>query len=130
VSRNGKGFGNMVLRELSAKGYDVTPVHPVATAIDGRPCVSSLAALPRSVGGVVVVVPPVEAVRVMRDAAAAGIKRVWLQQGASSSDTARVGLELGLEVVAGECILMFAEPVRGGHAFHRWIWKIFGKLPV
>jgi len=24
---------------------------------------------------------------------------------------------------------MFAEPVKSFHAFHRWIWKLLGKLP-
>jgi hypothetical protein len=37
--------------------------------------------------------------------------------------------QLGLDVVHGQCILMFAEPVASLHKFHRWIWKIVGKIP-
>jgi hypothetical protein len=47
---------------------------------------------------------------VARDAAAAGIRHVWLQQGAQSPEIVALCDQLGLETVAGECILMFAKP--------------------
>jgi hypothetical protein len=47
---------------------------------------------------------------VIRDAAAAGTRHVSLQRGAESPETVRVGAELGLDVIAGERILMFAQP--------------------
>jgi predicted CoA-binding protein len=34
-----------------------------------------------------------------------------------------------LIAVSGQCIYMFAEPVSSLHAFHRWFWRLFGKLP-
>jgi predicted CoA-binding protein len=45
---------------------------------------------------------------------------VWLQQGAESPDVIAASRELGLDVVAGECILMFAKPA-GFHRAHRWV---------
>jgi uncharacterized protein len=129
VSRSGKKFGNAVCRELQAKGYRLLPVHPQADEIDGVPCYRSLAALPEPAGGVVVVVPPREAEQVVREAAAAGIKRIWLQQGAESPAAIRFCEEAGLSVVSGQCILMFAEPVGWFHGFHRWLWRVLGKLP-
>ena len=129
ASRSGKKFGNTILRELSAKGYEVVPVHPHAATIDGCPCVPNLAALAPPVGGVVVVVPPAETVKVVEEARAAGISKVWIQQGAGSPEALRVCREHGIDVVNGECILMFAEPVHTIHAFHRFLWRVFGKLP-
>lgn len=38
VSRQGKKFGNAVLKELTAKGYKVLPAHPVAASIGGVKC--------------------------------------------------------------------------------------------
>jgi len=81
------------------------------------------------VNAVLVVVPPPQAVDVIRDAAAAGIRHVWLQQGAESPDVLRLGAELGLDVVAGECILMFAQPT-GIHKVHRWLRQITHRLPA
>lgn len=75
-----------------------------------------------------VVVPPQPAVGVLREAAAAGLKNVWLQQGAESAEGLRLARELGLNLVAGKCVLMYAPPVRGFHGWHRAFARLFGKL--
>jgi len=130
VSRSGKGFGHSLLKELLGKGYGVTPVHPDAAEIAGLRCAPNLADLPEPVGGVVVVVPPAAAVGVVRDAIAAGIPRIWLQQGAESAEAVRLAEQAGVKVVAGHCLLMFAEPVDWwGHRLHHWVLKIARRLP-
>ena len=129
VSRSGKKFGNAAYRELSAKGYRVYPIHPSADVIDGVHCYSRFADLPEVVDAVLVVVPPSQAAAVVRDAAAAGIHHVWLQQGAESVEACDLAASLGIECVAGECILMFANPT-GVHRLHRGIRKLVGGLPA
>lgn len=128
VSRGGGKFGNAVLKDLSAKGYEILPVHPAAEEIDGVRCHPSLAALPKPVGGLVLVVPPSQTERLVREAHEAGIRRVWMQQGAESAEALRFCEQHGIEAVHGECIMMFAEP-RGFHRFHRWLWGLLGRLP-
>jgi predicted CoA-binding protein len=108
VSRSGKKFGNVAYRDLAAKGY----------------CL-----FPEPVGAVLVVVPPDQAERVVRDAAAAGIQRIWMQPGAESEAALHFCQQNGVTAIHGECILMFAEPVGFGHRAHRWIWGLLGKLP-
>jgi len=131
ASRSGKGFGHVLLKELVKKGARVYPVHPEATEIAGMRCSPNLAGLPEEVGGVVVVVPPEQAVGVVRDAIAARIPRVWLQQGAESAEAVSLAEQAGVKVVAGHCLLMFAEPVDGwAHRFHRWVLKIAKRLPA
>ncbi|OFW04627.1 MAG: hypothetical protein A3H96_09580 [Acidobacteria bacterium RIFCSPLOWO2_02_FULL_67_36] len=129
ASRTGKKFGNIACRELRAKGFRVYPVHPTADRIDGVQCYPRLADLPERVKSLLVVVPPAQAEIVVREAAAAGVDRVWLQQGAASASVLSTCRELGLRTVAGECILMFAEPA-GFHRAHRWVWKVLRKLPA
>jgi len=129
VSRSGRGFGNAACRSLRTQGYRVYPVNWSAPTVDGIRCYSRLSELPERVNAVLVVVPPRQAVDVIRDAAAAGIRHVWLQQGAESPEAVRVGAELGLDVVAGECILMFAQPT-GIHKAHRWLRQITHRLPA
>ena len=129
ASRSGKKFGNTLLKELRAKGYEVLPVHPEATEIDGVPCVASLAVLPKWVGGVIFVVKPDQAAQLVREAAAAGIMRIWMQQGSSSPEALRLCEDFRILAIHGECLLMFAEPVKGVHRFHRWLRGFFGKLP-
>ena len=129
VSRSGGKFGNSAYRELRAKGYQVIPVHPAAARIEGDPCVASLAAITPPADGVLIVVPPHETERVVRDADAAGINRVWMQQGSQSDAAIEFCHEHGMRVVANECILMFARPTGWFHRAHRWLAGAVGQLP-
>jgi uncharacterized protein len=129
VSRGGKKFGNMAYRELKAKGYHVIPVHPSAEVVEGDKAYPNLAAIPEKPGGVLVIVSPAQAEKVVQDAAKAGISRVWLQQGAESPAAIQYCKDNGIKVVHNECIMMFAEPTGFGHKAHRWVWGVLGKLP-
>jgi predicted CoA-binding protein len=128
VSRSGKGFGNAVLHDLTGKGYEILPIHPESGEVGGIPSSPSLAELPKEVGGLILVVPPQQTEKLVREAKEAGIDRVWMQQGAESPEAIRFCAENGLDAVHGECIMMFAQPT-GVHRFHRWLWGVFGKLP-
>ncbi len=127
VSRSGKKFGNTVYKELKGRGYQVFIVHPEAKEIEGEPCYPNLAALQGQVDGVIVTVPPAHAGQVVREAAAAGMKKVWLQQGSESAEVLAAAREVGLQPVSGKCILMYAQPVRSFHKFHAGFNKLFGK---
>lgn len=129
VSRSNKKFGSFAFRELRSKGYRVYPIHPTATSIDGVTCYPHFADLPERVSAALIVVPSHIAVDVVREAAAAGVRRVWLQQGAESPQLLALCDELGLETVSGQCILMFANP-GGYHRVHRWINGLLGQLPA
>ena len=37
--------------------------------------------------------------------------------------------QMELNEIHKECILMFADPVNSIHGVHKWLWKVFGKLP-
>jgi len=128
VSRSGKKFGNVASRELRAHGYRVFVIHPDADSIDGAPCYRSCRNLPERVQAALVVVPPARAIDAIRDAAGAGIRQVWLQQGAESPEVLRMCDQLKLETIAGECILMFAQPT-GFHRAHRWLRGLCRMLP-
>ncbi len=129
VSARGKGFGISAYKELKGRGYRVLPIHPTATAIQGDPCWKSLAELPEPVERLLVVVSPDAAEGVVREAAAAGVRQVWLQQGAESPRALQAAADLGVDVVQGQCILMFAEPVTSVHRVHRWLWSVIGRIP-
>ena len=129
ASRGGRKFGNTLYKTLTAKGYEILLVHPEVKAIEGVPCVANLGALPKAVGGLVLVVPPEKAEGLVVEAAEAGIRRIWLQQGSASPAAIRLCEGKGITVVHGECLLMFASPT-GIHGFHRWLWGVLGKLPA
>src|SRR2546421_6956739 len=84
ISRNSDKFGNAACRTLRDKGYRVYQIHRHAATIDGHECFPQLADVPEKIESVLVVVPRWEAFDVIRHAAAAGARAVWLQQGAES----------------------------------------------
>ena len=129
VSRDPKKFGNAAYRELKAKGYRVFPINRNVDSIEGDRCYANLNALPEKVEGVLIVVPPRETEQVVHEVDAAGIKRVWMQQGSESDAAVRFCQEHGISEVHGECIMMFAQPVQSFHRWHRGAWRLFGKLP-
>ena len=129
VKRNGTGFGNIVVKDLTGKGYEILPIHPTADEVAGIPCSPSLAELPKQVGGLVLVVQPAQSEKLVREARDAGIGRIWMQQGAESTEAILFCEENGIDVVHGQCVMMFAQPT-GIHRFHRWLNGVFGKLPT
>ena len=129
VSRKGSKFGNVIYKELKKKGYNTFGVNPKLDTIDGDKCYHSLKELEGKVNGVVNVVSPSQTQNVVEEANAIGIKNIWMQQGSESKEAIEYCKENGINEIHKECILMFAEPVKSIHGFHRWIWKVIGKLP-
>ncbi len=129
VSRRSTKFGNVIYQELKNKGYQVYAVNPKLDTFAGEPCYASLKDIPEPVDGVVLVVSPVSSDVVVKEAKEVGISRIWMQYGAKSVSAIQYCQENNMTVIADQCILMFLEPVTSIHKFHRWLWKIFGKLP-
>jgi len=127
VSRSGKKFGNVIYNELISKGYKLFPVNPNAETIGNDKCYPDLKSLPEQIGGVVIILPPDQTGRIVQDVKALGVKQIWMQQGSQSGTAIRYCEENGISVIAGKCILMYAEPVVSIHGIHRWIWKLIGR---
>lgn len=127
VSRNERKFGNTIYKELKDLGYVAYGVNPSIETIHGEKCYPSISALRGQVDAAVVCVKPDKVEQVLRDATEAGVRQVWLQQGAGSRHAVDVAKSLGLNVVDGKCILLYADPVRSVHSFHRFFVKLLGR---
>ncbi len=123
VSRNPKGFGNLVFRRFRDEGRTVYAVNAGADTVEGTRAYHSLTEIPEPIDGVVVAVAADRAADVVRDAIDAGVSRVWLQRGLGPSSVSPEAVELcrkhGLSVVDGACVLMWDEPVGVPHRMHR-----------
>ena len=129
ASRNRKKFGNAVFREMKQRHLTVFPVNPHADSVEGTPCLSGVMDLPEGVEAVVTVVPPEQTLRVVEECRQRGIRSLWMQPGSQSSQAISAARSYGMNVVHGECILMFLEPVSSMHSFHRWLRKLIGRYP-
>lgn len=100
-------YGNKVLRSYQQKGRKVYAVHPREQLVEGAPTVATLADLPEPVHGLSIITPPPVTERIVEEAAAAGIRRLWMQPGAESAKAVARAEELGLSVISGgPCILV------------------------
>jgi len=100
-------YGNRVLRCYREHGLKAVPVNPKEMEIEGVPCVPSVLDLPDEVTSISVITPPGVTERVVEQAAAKGIRNVWMQPGAESPRAVEFCRDHGMNVIAdGSCILV------------------------
>ena len=107
-------------------GKKVFPVDPSAEEVAGDGTVPTLADLPEPVDAAVIEVPKGETADRIRDAAGAGIGKVWLHMGTDTPEALAAAEQAGLELHTGACAVMYVDP-RSYHRVHRFFAKLFRK---
>jgi predicted CoA-binding protein len=133
VSRNSRDFSRALLREFLKRGYDAVPVNPLATEVEGRPCVACVSDISPAVNAVLLMTPPELTEQVVRECADAGITCVWmyraLGQGAIHPAAVNFCRERGIRVIEGYCPLMFFADAGFLHRLHGYFMKLAGTYP-
>ncbi len=129
VSRDQKKFGAVVMKELRQKGFDIYPVNPNCDTIHGDPCFQSVTMLPPDVRNLLILTPKKQTLQVVQEAVSRGIDNIWIQQMSDTREAIALLRQSKVNAITGQCILMWAEPVKSIHKFHRTVKKIFGMLP-
>ena len=107
VSANRDKYGNKVLRCYQQNDRQVIPIHPLNTQIEGVNCVASVTDLPEGVESISTITPPKITEKVVKQAAAKGIKNIWMQAGSESPAAVQYCEEQGINVIAdGSCLLV------------------------
>src|SRR5512140_3790350 len=81
VSRNPSDFTRTLFAEFKKRGYDIIPVNPNLSDLDGQRCYARVQDIQPGVDGVLVMTPSKATDQVVRDCAEAGVTRVWLHRG-------------------------------------------------
>ena len=105
ASDNPDKFGNKTYRMLKDKGYTVYPVNPVKENICGDKCYRSISSLPQKPDVLNMVVAPEIGLSVIEEAAALGVKNIWLQPGTYNQELLNLIGEKGLNHVLN-CVLV------------------------
>ncbi|HEX8940566.1 MAG TPA: CoA-binding protein [Candidatus Limnocylindrales bacterium] len=135
VSRDPKHFSNTIWQELRQRRYEAVPVNPNTELLDGQRCYARVGDIEPPVQGAVILTPAAASEQVVRDCAAAGIRRVWLHRGAGGGlgavSPAAVAAceELGIEAVVGFCPFMFLPGTPFFHGLHAFAKKVTGSYP-
>ena len=133
VSHNPKDFTRSLFRELRKRGYDLAPVNPAASEIEGIPCVARLSDVRPPVEAVLLLTSPRVTGSVALECAEAGVETVWMYRavgaGAVNQEAVRFCKSKGIRVIAGECPYMFLPNTGFPHSLHRFIMKAIGAYP-
>jgi uncharacterized protein len=133
VSRQAGQAANAVFRRLSAAGYEVFPLNPKASEVEGVKCYSDIGSVPGRLDGVVIATAPDISLQIVRDCGAHGVRRVWFHRsfgnGSVSEDAVRECDARGIDCIVGGCPLMFCDPVDFGHKCMRWWLQRQGRVP-
>jgi predicted CoA-binding protein len=133
VSRHPGQAANAIFRKLRDTGYEVVPVNPNATELEGALCYANLQSVPGSIDGVVVATHPSASVGVVRQCADRGVRSLWLHrsfgQGSVSSNAVEECKTRGIRCIVGGCPLMYCEPIDWGHRCMRSWLQLIGRVP-
>jgi len=129
VSRNPKKFGRQVYEHLKKGGFTLYPVNPNIDKLDGEECYKSINDLPGEVDRIYIVTSQEQTAESVKQSLDKGIRNIWIQQRSDTSEALELLKNQDINIIHNKCILMFAEPVKGPHSFHRFLNKLFGSYP-
>ncbi len=134
VSRDEKSTSRALYRELRGRGYDVVPVNPNLSDVEGDRCFARLQDVRPPVEGALLMTRPEVTEKTVFDCAEVGVKRVWMYRGGGQGAVSEAALGFcrsrKIDVVAGECPFMFLPEGQWVHRAHGFIRKITGRLPA
>lgn len=144
VSATRETTGNLIYRTLKQRGYTVYGINPHDTVVLGDRCYPSIASLPETPDGVVIVTKPGIAEALVRQCIEAGVPRVWLHSALGtrprlmksvaasitsvSPEAVRLCRDNGITVIPGSCPMQFLGDF--GHTCMRGLLRATGALEV
>jgi predicted CoA-binding protein len=133
VSRESGQPANAVYRKLRSCGYEVFPVNPNASEVEGVRCYPDLGSIPEPIDGVVVVTHPDISLELARQCGKLGIRRIWFHRSFGRGSVCEAAIReceaRGVECIVGGCPLMYCAPVDFGHRCMRWWLGRRGRVP-
>jgi uncharacterized protein len=124
VSREPRQAANAVFRKLQKSGYEVFPLNPNTSEVEGVRCYPDVGAVPARLDGVVIATPPGAAVQIVRQCAQHGIGRIWFHRsfgtGSVSEEAVKECQDRRMSCIVGGCPMMFCDPVDVPHKCMRW----------
>ena len=99
ASNDRSKYGNKAVRAFRQQGYEVYPVNPKETEIEGLPAFKSIRDVPVRPEMISVYLPPAVLLKVLPDIAAKDCDELWLNPGTESDEVLAEAERLGLRVI-------------------------------
>jgi predicted CoA-binding protein len=133
VSRQPGQAANAVFRKLKGCGYEVFPINPNASEVEGVKAYGNVAAVPGHLDGVVIATSPDVSIRIVQQCIEQGVNRVWFHRsfgaGSVSEEAVRACEANGIDCIVGGCPLMFCGRVDVAHKCMKWWLQRHGSVP-
>ncbi len=122
VSRTPSDYSRSLFTEMARRGYDVLPVNPNLTELDGRRCYAFISEIQPPPDAALLLTTPALTTALVEDCARAGITRIWMRQ--THEVAVEVALKNHLTVTAGECPFMYFENTQWFHRLHGFFHRV------
>jgi predicted CoA-binding protein len=122
-----QGFPKLSYGEAKKLGRTVYAVDPSVSQIAGDQTYPNLESLPTKVDAVVLEVPREETIDLVRQAAEAGIRNVWIHANRETPEAVGLAREEGMNVLTGTCAVMYLKRGFSYHSLHKWVNQLVGK---
>lgn len=99
ASSDRRKFGNKAVRAFREQGYQVYPVNPNETEIEGLPTYKSIVDVPVRPEMISVYVPPPVLLKLLPEIAKKGCDELWLNPGTESDEVIAETERLGLNAI-------------------------------
>jgi len=129
ASRTGKKFGNTLYKELKSRNFTTYLLHYGGDDIEGEKSYKDFNSIPGNPEGLIICVNKTKTLDIIRNAYSYGIENIWIQQMSETKEAIEYCEENNINYIIKQCLLMYLDPVKGFHSFHKFINKILGKLP-
>ncbi|EDL56080.1 CoA-binding protein [Gimesia maris] len=110
ASADRQKYGNKSVRAHLKQGYEVFPIHPTETSLEGLTVYPSLSEVPVAhLDRISVYVPPQIGISLLEEIQAKGADEVWFNPGSESPELLRRASELGLDIIRACSIVDIGE---------------------
>jgi uncharacterized protein len=100
-------YGNKVLRVFQQNNFNVVPVNPNATTVEGLAAIASISDLPKPPHAISIITPPRVTENVVEEAILLGVQHIWMQPGVDSQIAVSQCKDAGINLIyGGPCILV------------------------
>ena len=106
ATKNKEKVGNIILRDLTKKGYEVIPVTPKDDEVEGIKTVNKVENLPKDIDSIVFVVPPKIGIEVTKETINSRFKNLWYQPGTYSAEIEKILSKNDIKAIHDICILV------------------------
>jgi len=106
ASNNKEKWGYKIFITLKQEGYNVYPVNPKHSKIDGDICYKALSDLPFVPDFIITVVTPKITEKIVLEAHKLGAKKIWMQPGSESEKAIELCEKYGIEEIHKMCFVV------------------------